>query len=377
MLVGSGSDASILIATDAFGSRASSPIALGSSALGGLAQGFMNLFVRADAIGQCVAPLWNNANRLKKIIYRLGPYMRFLLHAARRGVPLTALARTQFPFLFSDASAPPCVHVGFTSACNLRCVYCRNPGLPYPRSFISTEVFNAVILSLRELSVPRVVVGGGEPTLHPEFGAMARELRRATRFLQIVTNGQWRQPEIGEVLLTTPFDRIEVSVDAGGREYYEKSRRGGSYALLVDNLTQLRKRRDALRASSRINIRLMIRPSIAAQAQDYSRFWSPYADSVMRQYVLHAAGTQYFDDVYMSHHSVNDAYPKCSIPFKVIPVSPTGNVRLCTMSGLLLGNILTSSLKEMWLGDTMRRYRYGHRTRELAEIPLCKGCVGC
>lgn len=329
------------------------------------------------AVGRPALSLWDNADRLKKILYRFRPYMRFCVRALRRGVPLTALARTQFPFYLPDAQAPPSVHLGLTSACNLRCVYCPNPALPFPRSFMSSEVLSAVVRDLKALGVPRVVVGGGEPTLHPQFGAIARELRSATRFLQIVTNGQWRQPDIRKILVTTPFDLIEVSVEAGGSEDYETTRLGGSYSLLIDNLTQLRKQRDALGSAAWINIRLMIRPSMAAKAQEYVRFWSGYADTVMRQHIVHMPVTQYLDDVYVSEHTVTDAYPKCSLPFKDLPISPTGEVHLCTISGSLLGNVLESSLKEMWLGDTMRRYRRGHRTREVADIPLCKGCKGC
>lgn len=345
----------------------------------------MNLSVGAAPARPPIRHLWDDANRLRKIGYRFGPYMRICLHAAKRGVPPVALARTQFPFFFSDASAPPSVHVGLTNACNLRCVYCWNAFLPYPRIFMTRDVLHALVQGLMPMGVPRVIVGGGEPTLHPEFGAMARELRRATRFLSIVTNGQWCRPEIPKVLLTTSFDLIEVSVDAGGAEYYERSRKGGSYARILENLIQLRRQRDILRSSSLINIRLMIRPSTAARARYYSRLLSGYGDIVMRQYVVQEPRSDYHDDVYVSvrtgnqpsERAVADAYPKCSIPFKSLSVGPTGDVPLCAPSRLYLGNVLRRSLEEMWSGGIMRDYRHGHRTRELAKIPACKGCPGC
>jgi hypothetical protein len=61
---------------------------------------------KANPANPC-APLWDNANRLARVVYRAHPYARIALRALRRRVRASDLARTQFPFLFPDAKKPP------------------------------------------------------------------------------------------------------------------------------------------------------------------------------------------------------------------------------------------------------------------------------
>lgn len=52
-----------------------------------------------------------------------------------------------------------------------------------PRTFMSDDVFSNLIKRLDGLKkVDRIIVGGGEPTLHPKFNLISEELSKRTHF---------------------------------------------------------------------------------------------------------------------------------------------------------------------------------------------------
>jgi radical SAM protein with 4Fe4S-binding SPASM domain len=328
-------------------------------------------------------PLWDNADRLKRIWYRLSAHSRLAATALIKGVPIRDIVVTRFPFILPDADLPPSMHVELTDACNLKCVYCNNPGFPYPRTVMNQQTLSSLLANLENFPVSRVCLGGGEPTLHPKFTVLVQEMRRRTKILTIVSNGQWKREEIASALVGN-INMIEISVDAGGKDAYETSRPGADYARLMRNLLQLKECKKRSRSKTQINIRLMIRPSKLPLEKREKAFWRSYCDTIMPQYIMKLDDVGYDEDVFVSKYSDPQAFPKCSMPFKNMQVRANGSVYLCQVSGsaanpakkLLLGNINASNLFQLWNSPVMKRYRLAHRTRNEAEMPVCKGCRG-
>jgi hypothetical protein len=76
------------------------------------------------------------------------------------------------------------------------------------------------------------------------------------------------------------------------------------------------------------------------------------------------------------------SYPPCVLPFRMLGVTWKGDVPLCrgaayqtgSSEGLMIGNIHTGTLAELWRGPVIERYRDGHRQRRAELMPLCKNC---
>ena len=66
---------------------------------------------------------------------------------------------------------------------------------------MTDDLFEELIARLAAVRCPRIRVGGGEPTVHPEFDRFSKRLAECTPFLSIVTNGQWRTGKTIETLL--------------------------------------------------------------------------------------------------------------------------------------------------------------------------------
>jgi len=247
------------------------------------------------------------------------------------------------------------------------------------------STFSNLLLQVKELGVNRVrIVGNGESTLHPAFPSMLRAIAQSTRFVQLVTNGQRLSADKIDAILTAPVRLLDISAESNDKEGYERSRIGGNFERLLDNLKRLKERKRNLRALTLTNIRVMLRPSERANEQKILAFWRGYADTVMPQYIIQDKLVGDIDpDVYISAQRDKDSYPQCTVPFKSLVVYWNGNVPLCAPSseqtgfpeGIVLGNINETSLAQLWKHPTLRQYRYGHRRRELNKIPICKSCT--
>lgn len=327
---------------------------------------------------------FDNSSQIGRIRARVVAYARIGRRALRRGVSPVELVATKFPFALPDRPRPASLSVELTDACNLRCDYCTNPTYPHPRSWLDESTFSSLLRDLDDFPVARLRVCGGEPTLHPDFDRYSAELARRCRFLSIVTNAQWRREAVADVLVAH-YDLVEVSVDAGGRDLYERHRVGGSYERLERSLRALRDARDLTGSDALINVRLMVRPSTRDLMDVERARWSEIADSVMVQYVIEQRSrTSWSQDVYVPVQITSQAVPRCTMPFKDLPVRADGTVPVCHVNGtdvdpdrrILLGRIGETSLRDCWTGDTLRHVRRAHRRRDEVQLEFCRGCSG-
>lgn len=312
----------------------------------------------------------------------LGYYLRLNAHVFKHGIPLKELITLKYPFRFPDAAKPPLLSIDFTDACDLKCVYCNNPLFPHPRTMMSNEVFACILERQREAKINRIRIGGGEPMLHPNCAKMLSELTPLTRYLSIITNGQWQDPGNIDAILASQVNLIEISIDAGGAKVYESSREGASYLRLLRNVRHMKKLRDATKSKTFIKIRLMLRPSTQALEWQETRFWRKYSDCVLPQLLLKHPESDYADDVFFTPAEAQDSIPVCSIPFKDLQIRPDGRIPMCPAKGCsidpekqyFLGDVCSDSLLDIWNSTQMRALRKAQRTREGDILQGCKGC---
>ncbi len=328
---------------------------------------------------------FNNADRVSRILYRVRSYGKISLHMIRNGIPVTDVARSQFPLTCPDPKRPVLISIELTNWCNLKCNYCTNHLKLRPRGVMEEEVFHKVIEGIKRLGVRRVrAVGNGEATLHPRFAEYISRLGDATPYLQFLSNGQWKQPErMVSILLEAKIPLLEVSVEGMDAARYEGSSKGGNFERLLRNLRMLKTERDRRGSNALINLRLMMRPSDRKREKAIKKFWQEYADTVMPQKLFVQKRVDNFDDLYMPQQIEDNTYPVCALPFNSMEVNWNGDVPLCYNSmvqyrppGFMIGNLRTDSLDDLWAGDTLKQYRHAHHKRIKEMMPLCRGCTG-
>jgi MoaA/NifB/PqqE/SkfB family radical SAM enzyme len=326
--------------------------------------------------------LYDNTRRLARIVYR-APYYAKVSYSAAGRIPIPTMLRSHFPFALRDAKRPAHVTIEFTNYCNLECPYCTSPLGIRRRGMMEQRTFDILVRQIRTFRVARVrVVGNGEPTLHPRFCEMIRELGASCRYLNLVSNGQRLDQAKARAILEAPVRLLEISTDSDSKHAYERSRVRGSFEVLLENLEMLRKLKRDLKSPTLINIRTMIRPSEKEREAEIVKFWRRRADVAMPQY-LHDYTRGNDADVF-SHVQKQGLIPRCSLPTKAMCVHWNGRVPICELSqqqtgipeGVIAGDIHKQCLAEIWNSPLFVQYRAGHRTRRTDLTPICRGCVG-
>jgi pyruvate-formate lyase-activating enzyme len=304
--------------------------------------------------------------------------LRMLASYVKAGHGLDLLmARAPMTF---EAASPSTVGIELTNVCQLRCPHCdaQHHAIRGRAGYMTQQTFDRLVDQLGELRVRNLrVIGGGEPTLHPEFAAWLPRLRPLAPYVSVTTNGQRLGHQLSLAMLRW-LDVIEVSVASDHAEGYERSRVGGNFVQLLGNLRRLRDLQLETGSRCTIVIRVMLRPSEQAARERLLRFWRAYGDVVATQRLQDYFGAE--GDVFAVDPV--DGCPPCVLPFRMLGVGWAGDVPLCrgsafqskTPDGLLLGNIHTTTLAAMWRGSIIQRYRDGQRTGDPAKMPLCGGC---
>jgi MoaA/NifB/PqqE/SkfB family radical SAM enzyme len=322
-------------------------------------------------------------HRILKISMHFHNYLVEVQRQLKKRVPLLDFARAPFLLLLPAARVPPVVAIEFTNHCNLRCRYCNSPLNLRPKGFMDETTFRNLTNQIRVMSVKRIhIVGNGEATIHPSFSNYLDEISKATNYISLVSNWE-RVNEDGIRSVIRNVDVLNISVDGMTKNEYECSRVGGRFDRLLQNLRRLNQLRDNCRHVPAINIRLMLRPSQRGREEALINFWSSFGDVVQRQHVLDITGED--TDIYgIGLFCKKDEFPRCTQPLKKLDIHWNGNVPLCSYShaqsgrreGVLLGNINANSLSELWNCELIRTYRFAHKRRNKALMPLCNGCIG-
>jgi mycofactocin biosynthetic radical S-adenosylmethionine protein MftC len=135
--------------------------------------------------------------------------------------------------------APICLTWEITYGCNLACIHClSSSGRRDPRE-LSTGEAKAVIDELQQLQVFYVNIGGGEPTIRPDFYELVDYAIGHGVGVKFSTNGSTLTPARARQLSGTDYLDVQISIDGADAATNDAIRGGGSYAnarRAMDNL---------------------------------------------------------------------------------------------------------------------------------------------
>ena len=135
--------------------------------------------------------------------------------------------------------APICLTWELTYACNLACVHClSSSGRRDPRE-LSTAQCKAVIDELERMQVFYVNIGGGEPTVRPDFWELVDYATEHHVGVKFSTNGVRITPEVATRLAAGDYVDVQISLDGATAGINDAVRGPGSFAMAVGALENL------------------------------------------------------------------------------------------------------------------------------------------
>src|SRR5690242_18579438 len=135
--------------------------------------------------------------------------------------------------------APICLTWELTYACNLACAHClSSSGRRDPRE-LTTAQCEAVIDELQRMQVFYVNIGGGEPTIRPDFWHLLEYAVDHQVGVKFSTNGVRITPERDRYLASTDYVDVQVSLDGATADVNDRVRGAGSFDMAITALQNL------------------------------------------------------------------------------------------------------------------------------------------
>lgn len=128
-----------------------------------------------------------------------------------------------FSSIEPPAHSPISINLDLTSACNYSCPFCVDSKLINAGKTLALEEIEKVIDTLHSHGLLSVIlIGGGEPTLHPDFEAVVETIKRKGIQVGIATNGSRLEKIEAIADRLEEKDWVRISIDAASEETFKE-----------------------------------------------------------------------------------------------------------------------------------------------------------
>jgi MoaA/NifB/PqqE/SkfB family radical SAM enzyme len=306
-------------------------------------------------------------------------------------------------------TGPYTAAIDVTRRCNLRCIGCRShspekswrPDLQYDD--FNWDEFVNICGQLQTLGTRKMIlIGEGEPTLHPRLPDMIATAKHAGLFVTLVTNGTMLDDRRARDLVKSGLDELRISLWAADETEYGHNYPGTDTSLFLRVLEGARLvvrfrqenhsqglrvvlhrpiEREHFRSLGRmVDVAceigcdaLSFSPLKPLGGMDTGRALLPEEEHELRGILasLHQRAQAFGLETnvpatlarYRIGRDVWRAMP-CYMGWIDVRIRTTGDVQACSPCRQALGNIRESSLAEIWNGLPFRQFRRETRTQE-------------
>lgn len=134
------------------------------------------------------------------------------------------------------------VYIEITNKCNLNCATCYNrSGLNRERRELSCAQIEDIIRIFTPYGLKRVLISGGEPTLHTEFESILDlPAKYPEMSFGIVTNGTNHNRKLIDTVNTNKRFKLQISLDGSNDEMNARTRGAGNFNKTVEFARMIR-----------------------------------------------------------------------------------------------------------------------------------------
>lgn len=278
-----------------------------------------------------------------------------------------------------------------SNACNFKCVYCiHSLGSDYLKEryhlkseLMTVKTIEKVITQSQQFDRPYKLVsftGQGEPLCNQELAHMIRLVKEAgiAERIDIVTNASFLTHDLSEKLVDSGLDVLRVSLQGISSEaYYNTCGVQLNFSKLLSELNYFYQ----ISGTCKLYVKTVDIALSDGESEQFYELFSEHSDRMYIDKIKAAyAGVSYSSD---AKDLTVDRYGRshkermvCPSPFFVLNVWPDGEVTPCyaLYKPCVLGNIYSTSLKEMWTSEKLRafqRLQLEHERINIRECALC------
>lgn len=288
-------------------------------------------------------------------------------------------------------STPFVLFVDPASVCNFKCSFCPTGDRPLIdetgrwQGRMHMDVYKKIIDDLVEFEKPLKVLRlykEGEPLLHtqlPEMIAYAKASGRAP-YIDTTTNGYLLTPKNVDALVASGLDRINISVDGLSDEmFWDLTKTKVDFQKFVEQIKYLY----ANKGDCEICIKMLQDKLSEDERKKFYDTFGNYCDRIALEN-LAPCWPEFDADVRMGVEIQEGIYQQpigevdtCPYIFYSISINSDGTSSLCFLDWarkLVIGDVRTQSLKEIWEGEPLFQHRLAHLQGKRKQNPVCASC---
>lgn len=310
----------------------------------------------------------------------------FLKSVAKKGVQLIfrvdktkKLARNIF--LKKILEFPQLVQPEITNVCNANCIMCPQSEMTRKVGEMDFDLYKKIIdeCSRNRGRVKTILPFlNGEPFLHPrlkDYISYAKEKNKKAE-VSIFTNASLLDERRSLEVLNSGLDKMHISFDGCTKETYEKVRRNLDFDVVTNNVLrffQLRKRLN--KRKPEVNLGIIEMKETRDEVQKFVDKWKSLANSVtIESYSNWGGKIPRKNEEEREQSKRRYPCPRLWLHFVALR---NGDVAICCLDydgKFLLGNVQKNSIREVWHGEVIKKYRSFHLQGRYDKIPICENC---
>lgn len=307
--------------------------------------------------------------------------------------------KTESSILFKPATPwgyPTILQIEPSNRCNLHCPMCPvSKDLGRHRGDMDFSLFQRLVDELQSYLLVILFWDWGEPFLNPRSYEMIKYA--ADRGIKVITstNGHvFADPKHATKIVDSHLDVLVFSVDGLEQPTYEKIRRSGKLALVLEGIKNVvREKQKHNRNRPRLNLRFIVNKHNEHEVPQVESLASSLGVDILSFRRLHAVpepGSAFHLDTHYIPEDVRFQLPQrpngdtphrltinpCKNLWNCPTVHWDGTVCSCFMDyneQRPLGNLHSHSFKEIWYGKAYQTLRRKFRSN-WRETPLCNQC---
>ncbi|MDD5673380.1 MAG: radical SAM/SPASM domain-containing protein [Chitinivibrionales bacterium] len=289
-----------------------------------------------------------------------------------------------------------------TNLCNFKCVQCpvsldEFESVVGKRMNMKMELFKKIMADIKAMGRLNNLnlYGDGEPFLNKNILEMVRIAKRddIAGAITITTNASLITEDTALEILDSKLDYLRVSVYSVLQERFAGiTQTKLDNELIFRNIKYLSaKKKETKREKPFVYVKML-----NAYSGENDLFISNYkniADEVNIESPMNWNGYKGIDLIskidplrktdettlqgYYGKVSCSGKKRVCTTPFLTLNVKSNGDVVICIVDwnrGTIVGNIGRESLKDIWFGERLRKFREMHIRNRRAENPSCRNC---
>jgi hypothetical protein len=275
---------------------------------------------------------------------------------------LAALGRDRAP------QWPEIVQIESTNICNARCVFCPRDEMHRKQGVMDDALYRKVVDECAALGIRHLRLHNfGEPFVDRRLAQkVAYAKQQGIPEVGVISNGSLIDEQVARAVVEAGLDAINISVDASGREVFERTRIGLKYDIVIANIERLVRIRGALGRTHPKLILSFVRQGNGDEERAFIERWRRVADKVHITDIHNWAGTLNRD---------SDVRFPCYRQWLTFTVLWDGRVSLCCADfdgTVTLGDLRTAGIREICNSDAYRAVR--REQLESGGPDICRAC---